>query len=142
MFDFTKFFDWNYLADPYPSAPSTQTLYILLGIFVFFIIFGVGEWFWLGHLSQKYPPYLETRGKLLNFFLTFGILGLVLLFFRFETLPYLASRLMLALLVAGFIIWGGYLLYYFIRVLPTKIKHSQKQTRFIQYLPTSKKRRK
>jgi len=142
MFDFTKFLDWNYLADPYPSAPSTQTLYLLLGIFVFFIIFGVGEWFWLGRLSQKYPPYLETRGKLLNFFLTFGIVGLVLLFFRFETLPYLASRLLLVLLAAGFIIWGGYLLYYLLRVLPVKIKNAQKEKTYSQYLPTSKKRQK
>ena len=141
MFDFAKLLDWDYIKDPYPLAPANQTLFIMGGIFIFFILIGVGEWFWLRKLGRFHSPYLLLRGKLLNFFLTFGIVGLLLLFFRFETIPYLASRLLLYILVVAFIIWGGYLLFYLLIIFPRQMRHDRAEQLYSQYLPTNKKRR-
>ncbi len=118
----------------FEATPATEGLYlylaILFGIFILFAIAVV-----VIYRKPKYPVYRHIRSQLFNLFLTTGIIGLIIIFCRFQQIAYLGSRLMFLLLILMFIIWGGWIcIYRFIKV-PKLIKKEQEKGKFEKYLP-------
>jgi len=85
---------------------------------------------------------LDKKIKSRNFytFLIPGILGLVYIFCRYEQLPWLGSRFMLATIILAFTIWSLINFIWMIKYLP-KIKQKKiLQDKYFKYLPRAKKK--
>lgn len=85
--------------------------------------------------------YRKLNSKLITLLLIIGFFGLVLIFFRFEAIPYLSSRLMLLILFLIFLIWGILIIYYRFMILPREIKKKKEKENFEKYLPGGKERK-
>ena len=85
----------------------------------------------------------ETKKIVGGFFIPFvsaGVLGLIYLFSRYESLPYFSSRFFLVLTVTMFIIWNTVLLFKAIKFVPKHISHKKVEDRYQKYLPKPKRR--
>lgn len=126
----SKLFRADYIFD---ITPKTTGLYQYLGIgFVLLGLIALVLW-WLNRKKPKLKK--EFFGKIIALFTTTALLGLVLLFFRMQEIPYLASRLMMLSLLLMFVIWGGFIIYYRFRVLPKEFKKTKEKENFERYLP-------
>ena len=73
-----------------------------------------------------------------NLLLTCGVIGLILVLFRYQQIPYFGNRLMYLLLFIVFIIWGGWILFYKMVVMPKEINKEKEKENFQKYLPRQK----
>jgi hypothetical protein len=78
-------------------------------------------------------------GKYVAPCLTCGILGLIYVGSRYESLPWLASRFFLLLIVAAFIIWVLTVAIWLFLTLPSYQKVVKKEQVFEKYLPKAKR---
>jgi len=72
--------------------------------------------------------------------LTPGIAGFIYLFSRYESLPWLGSRFVLALILATLIIWNLVLIIWSARYIPSVKKAKIEQEYFDKYLPKKKRK--
>jgi len=70
-----------------------------------------------------------------------SLVGLFLLFFRYEGIRYFNWRLWPALLCIGTLAWAGYLLYFQKRILPLKIADQQAQISKSYYFRRRRKKK-
>ena len=80
----------------------------------------VGHWYF-GRRGKKWTG--DTKfwwTHWINIGYVISIVGLLSLFFRYETIPYFNWRIWPALMVVGAAAWIGYLVYYRYRLLPKK----------------------
>lgn len=125
-------FSNNYLFDPNPTA--TSKLYIpLLLVFGLMIILSIV-------ISLQKPEVKKIVGGFFTPFISTGVLGLIYLFARYESLPYLSSRFFLVLVVVMFVVWEIILLIKTIRFAPTYLNSRKTEDRYEKYLPKAKKR--
>lgn len=129
MIDFNKFTDTAYLFDPNPPAQS-QLLLLLMIIFGVMLVLVV-----VLQLLLKNPLYYKLKKGLSSLFLTTGITGFFLLFFRWQGLPYLSSRFLLLLLILIVIIWFVLILIYLFRKFPDEKRQFIEKLRLQKYLP-------
>ena len=132
-FDPKKLFDPAYLFEKTPPADSSYRFLVFL--FGFLVIIAIVSWFWYRRKFIKFPIYREIRSKLFNILFYPGVIGLFLIFCRWQAIPYLGSRFFLALLIIVFNIWLIYLLYFRLIIFPKEIKKQLKQENFKKYLP-------
>lgn len=126
-----KLFQVKYI---FESTPSANGLYVyLLIVFAIFILLAVV--LTIFYKKPRYLIYKRLKNYLFNFFLTCGLIGLGLMFFRFQQIPYFGSRLMFLLLFLTFIIWGGWILYFRLFIVLKVIKKEQEKENFSKYLP-------
>lgn len=93
----------SYLFDVNPPA-SFAFLYSLASAFLLLIIAGIAVHIFLK--LKKGDSYLRNYLKKSPWKLyTFGLVGLALLWFRHEGIPYFSMRLWPLLLLAGFVVW-------------------------------------
>ena len=78
-------------------------------------------------------------GRFVKPFLTVGILGLVHLFARYESLPWLNTRFFAELLFAIFFIWLLVIVIMLSKFMPKYMKEKEVAQRFERYLPKAKK---
>jgi hypothetical protein len=84
--------------------------------------------------SRNKNLYSRVLRKLYTFFLTNFIIGLLLLFFTYETVPFLSSRFWFLLWAAGIIFWLYFIVKEVVRV--PKIKQElEKEKEFKKYIP-------
>lgn len=136
--DLINFFRPGYLFEPGPGEFQTYGSFFV----VFFVILGViGVIFGLlGRIAKKIPEikaYFYRR--LATMLLTGSILGLLYVFIREQGVIYLSSRLVLLLILAGMVMWLGYLVY-FAREISKKIAEDNKKKEMAKYLPKKKKK--
>jgi len=126
----SKLFQVDYLLDTTPKSSGLyQYLMLIFGLLGLAVVF---LWF-LSHGKQKLIK--EFFKKIITLFTTTAILGIMFIFFRTQEISYLGSRLMLIVLVIMFIIWGGFILYFRIVVMPGKIKIQKEKEEFEKYIP-------
>lgn len=125
-----KLFQTSYL---FEVTPNQEGLYKYL-IFVFgaLILAGLILIFKTKKQDKIWKKYFA---KIINLYLVTGFIGLVLIFFRFEGIPYLGSRLFLLLLGLIAIIWLINIIWYRYKILPKKILDNEKEKIFNKYLP-------
>lgn len=125
-------FSQNYLFDPVPTAESR--LYILLlALFALCLI---------GALIVRIPGKLDRKVKNRFFYamLIPGIAGMIYLFARYETLPWLGSRFILALILLALIVWNLILLVWVIKYIPQLKMKKIEEENFYKYLPKKKRK--
>ena len=134
QFDLQKLFHFDYLLE---ANPSSDGLYPYLAI-VFGLFLLVS--FILVLKAKKSLLYKKLNLKSANLFFWIGLLGLGLLFCRWQGIPYLGSRIVIVSLAGVFIIWGLIILRYKIFIVPREVKEYYKQKMFEKYLPGPNKK--
>ncbi|KKQ18059.1 MAG: hypothetical protein US31_C0011G0041 [Berkelbacteria bacterium GW2011_GWA1_36_9] len=128
--NFNKLLAKSYILETTPSAVGLyRYLAIAFGIFILtaFIL--------IVKSKNKEEIWKSLYAKIINLLIFSGAFGLMLIFFRFEGIPYLGSRLFLLVLLLGLIIWSATIIWYRFKILPKKIKEYQKRKAFEKYLP-------
>lgn len=133
--EITKLFQNDYL---FQITPPSDGLYRYLTIFFSLLILAAIV-LTSYYKKSKFKAHRNVKSKLFSNFLTTGIIGLFLIFCRFEQLPYLGSRFLMLILFLVFIIWVLLILQYWILVAPKEIKKERKKENFTKYLPRKKK---
>lgn len=125
-------FSQKYLFDPVPTQESR--LYIPL--LIIFSVMIVASLFMLKSKSLD----KNIKGRNFYSFLIPSIFGFLYIFCRYERLPWLGSRLMLAMIIVVFIIWSLINFIWLIRYLP-KVKQKQiLKDKYLKYLPKKKRK--
>lgn len=129
--DFSKLSDKDYILQTSPD-PTGLYKYLLIIFGLMFVAAFI--------LIFKKPKevYRKLYSKLIGLLLIVGLSGLALVFFRWQAIPYLNSRLLFVILVFIFLLWLSSIIYYYLLILPKEIKQKQKKENFEKYLPTSK----
>jgi len=131
--NFRQIFSLDYI---FEKTPSSNSSYIYLAfLFGFLILLAVIAWIGYGRLKKKLPLWGKMQTRVFNIFFYIGLTGLILIFFRWQAISYLGSRFFLALLLLVFIIWGLYIIYFRLIILPKEMANFQTQKSFEKYLP-------
>ena len=126
----SKFLNSSYI---FEVSPETDGLYKYTAIiFVAFIVVAI---LISAKLKKQSKIYKKLNLRLMNLFMLTGIVGLGLIFFRFEGIPYLGSRFFMLVLLGVFILYLGSIYLYKLKVLPREIEKDAKQKVFERYLP-------
>lgn len=117
----------------FEKTPAAKGLYLYLAI-VFGLLL-VLALILIIQLKKKEKIYKKLHTKIINLLLFTGFLGLVLIFFRWQQIPYLGSRFFMLVLAGVVIIWLGVIYWYRFLILPKEIEKYEKQKIFEKYLP-------
>ena len=138
MIDVTKLFSWNYLFEQRPDAQSN--LVFVLAVLFGLAVLGSGlTWLYLVRKERREPLLVQVRVRFVPWLFTTGSVGLLLVFFRFEGVPYFASRFWLASWLIGSLIWLVRLLYYLLKKFPKERSLNAERLVRERYLPKSKR---
>lgn len=132
--DLTKLFDPNLI---FEATPSPEGLYLdTLAIYGLLLSTAVI----LGIISRRNPQsvYKNLWRKFIYLSLFTGIIGPVLIFFRWQSIPYLGSRLAVLALWITTLFWLLQIIWYWLIILPREIKAKQEKENFEKYLPRQK----
>ncbi|OQB06522.1 MAG: hypothetical protein BWY19_00108 [bacterium ADurb.Bin212] len=127
----SEIFSKQYLFDPVPPSENSY-LWYQLAFFSLLLIIGI-----IITLSKKIDKKIKSRQ--LYCYLTCGILGLVYLFSRYEQLPWLGSRLFLAVVLLVLLVWTTIITVWMTRYTKTLDKEKILSERYKKYLPKKKK---
>jgi len=127
----SEIFSKQYLFDPVPPSENSY-LWYQLAFFSLLLIIGI-----IITLSKKIDKKIKSRQ--LYCYLTCGILGLVYLFSRYEQLPWLGSRLFLAVVLLVLLVWITIITVWMTRYTKTLDKEKILSERYKKYLPKKKK---
>lgn len=112
FFDFNNFFNWSRLVEPIPSG-DWRFIWWALAISVGLILLAIVRTLWPGDIVLKH----KTEACLW----LIGTSGLLLTFFRWQEIPYLAARIFWLILALTSLFWFVLIIYYRQITLP-KIK--------------------
>jgi len=124
LFDFPRIFE---------STPDPQGLYQYLS-FVFGLLLIVALIIFLTTKKQK-SIIKNYFNRIINLLLFIGVAGLILIFCRWQGIPYLGSRLIFYLLLIVFIVWGGFVVWFRIFIFPKKMAKLREREQIEKYLP-------
>ena len=131
--DLKKFLDIRYIFEKTPP-PNSGYLYLTV-LFGAFILLALAAWVVYGRRQKTVPVYLKMQGKVFNLFFYLGLVGLFLIFSRWQGIPYLGSRFFMLIELVIFIIWGISIIYFRFLILPKEIKEFEQRKQFEKYLP-------
>ena len=116
----------------------------MVPLIVLFLVLAIGS-FYVEKWIKKQPHRTAIRNLLPKFgsrLRLFGIFGFLLLFFRYENIPYFAMRFLLLMYLIAIVAFIGYSLYKYHKHLPELLETRQKKHTHHKYLPKSKKKKK
>ncbi|KKR22060.1 MAG: hypothetical protein UT48_C0001G0073 [Parcubacteria group bacterium GW2011_GWE2_39_37] len=87
-----------------------------------------------GSLKKRKGLYRKTWERLFNFFTTNAVIGLLLLFFTYETVLFLSARFWFLLWALEIIVWLGFI-YKQAKELPKLKEQREAENKYKQYLP-------
>lgn len=118
----------------FDSTPSSESRFYLSFIILFGAILLASFLIRMMKIDEK------IRGRQSVSYLTVGILGFIYLGARFESLPWLGSRLFLALILLTAVIWFSCLTVWGVKYYNKKSKELVVENKFNKYLPKQKKK--
>ncbi len=133
MLDIQKLIDIRYLLDPKPSynfAFFVPTFVVMSIAFIVGIVLATAYF-------RRYV-WSEMIGQWLRWF---GFTGLILLFFRYEGIPFLSIRIYFIILTLGFFVWLIMILRNFRLIRESQIEKARRQESYDKYLPRPKRKR-
>lgn len=136
--DLTKLIDLSYLFEKRPNPESAMLfgLAIIAGL----MIIGSGiTWIAYVRKERTLSLYRSIRERLVRWLFTGGFVTLILIFFRFEGIPYFGSRAWLFLWGVVLAIWSVTILIYILKKFPKERSLYQEQVERSRYLPKSKR---
>lgn len=127
-----NFLTLNFWFSLRPGVFIGWSLKIILGFILLLIILalaaGVGKKRWAKSL------YAGLWRGLYYFFLTNAVIGLILVFFNYEMVPFLSSRFWYLLWAAGLAVWLFFIGKAVVKI-PQKKARLEKEKEFKKYLP-------
>ena len=134
--DLIKFFNLSYLFDLRPSIYAS-TVYFLLAVFGALIVLSL--LMKIIERKKKSQQFLKKLfQKYFSFFLTMGLVGLVLLWFRYENAAVLSARFWLLVWALAFFLWLINIFKYQLKIVPPAREKSEQKKIFQKYLPKKK----
>jgi len=123
-------FTWSFWFKTNPGAlmPWAQKLFIAL-----IILLAIAALI-IALIKKKGGIYRGLLKRLYGFCLGNAIIGLILLFFNYELVPFFSARFWLGLWIITLIVWLILVLKN-LRVIPEKKKQSDQEKEFKKYLP-------
>lgn len=91
--------------------------------------------FKIAHHPKIDPPLCRGLKKIINLLSWMGILGFLVLFFRYEMVYMLSRRFLLGFWILGLIIWVILVIRYFLKVVTRQRQSIIEQERLKKYLP-------
>lgn len=114
-----------------PADMTPLFNYLFIGAILFFITASAVAWMMKNRKKNSYTRLWE---KLFTFFSTNLFIGLVIMFFNYEQIPFLSARFWFLIWGAGILIWIGYILKY-LKTIPEKRKINEEKKEFNKYIP-------
>ena len=134
--DFTNFFKLERFLNLRPAI-QLNTVYFLLVVFgavlVAAIIFKI-----IQKVTSGDSFYKSLLQKYFVVFLTLGLIGLALTWFRYERVYVLSARFWLLVWLIGLVVWLAFVLKYQLKTVPRARTKLQKSKEFNKYLPKKK----
>lgn len=134
MINYLKyFFNLNHLLNLRPEPLHHSAITAGLIIFGAMVVFAIA----CKIASRKTKDGLKIKGyrKLFNLFLAMGLIGFVYLFFAWQGIVLLSSRLVLLTWLVITLIWLLFILKYLLLEVPKTRKQIQTRRQFEKYLP-------
>ena len=117
----------------FEAKPSAQGEYVYMAIFFGLCLIGS---FILGIMAKRNKKdSKKIQNRVVYLLLVTGIVGLVLIFFRWQSIPYLGGRFMFYLLAVMVVAWILQIVFYRFKVLPHERMKKQAKENFEKYLP-------
>lgn len=133
-----KLFSLSYLFDRFPGS----SFHYMIPCIVLFLVLIVGS-FYLESWIRRHPlrsSLKTTLPHVVGRLRAFGIVGFVLLWIRYENLPFISMRALLLLFFLSFLAYVGMCVYRFKVILPKTIEENKRLNKLKSYLPKKKKR--
>lgn len=129
-----NWFKLDYLFTNYMAPVTGDVLKIAVGIYLTLFILAIVASF-LRKRKQTNSVYKKFYQKISSFLFTFSIVGLILLFFRYQLIPFLGMRGWTLIWWAVSIVWLVFVLKYLFVDLPKKRQEQLLKEEFEKYLP-------
>ena len=131
-----KFFDLGRLFDLRPTI-DLKTVYFLLAVFGILVMAAAAVKLW--QKSQKRENFIgKLFDKYFTLLLTMGLLGWLLVLFRYDNAYLLGARFWLLIWLLTLIIWLAFILKYQLKIVPPARKRLEQKKMFEKYLPKKK----
>jgi O-antigen/teichoic acid export membrane protein len=121
----------NFWFNSRPAALIPFFYYLLVVAILIFIV--AAFFLWIIKNRQK-SSYNRLWSKIIAFSATHSFIGLLLLFFNYERIPFLSARFWFIVWGAGILAWAAYIYKYF-KTIPEKRKIAQEKREFNKYIP-------
>ena len=123
-------FTGNFWFDKQPPALLPLFENLLTGLVVIFVI----AVFVFARLKKKKNPYQKTWQELFNFSLTNAFIGLILMFFNYETIAFFSARFWFLIWALIIIVWLVFIVKQ-IKKIPERRKAIEKEKELKKYIP-------
>jgi len=127
------FFSPGHIFSLRPQAMSNRALIILAVAFALLILIGI--LFKLISLKTKDGLKVKAWRKMFYLFLSMGIVGFIYLFFAWQGVAVLSSRLLLLIIVLVIVVWLAFILHYLLFVIPKLRKDIEEKRKYQKYIP-------
>ncbi|MBI4175402.1 hypothetical protein HY523_02165 [Candidatus Berkelbacteria bacterium] len=135
--DLTKLLNSRYLFARRPE-PNSELLFTFAILFGLILISSGLLWLYFSR-RERYEPFLmRLRIRLVRWSFTTGFVGLLLIFFRWQGIPYLSSRFFLLLWLVISTVWFLTLITYLLKKFPRERTITQSHQLREKYLPRAK----
>jgi len=103
-----------YLFTPYPS-PDTKYMIPFLVFFGVSVILSLVSFFIAKKRKKKKKPSSLVFAYIYNWLFWTGIIGLALMFFRYEEIGFLSMRFILLIWLITFVVWGIFIAFFYFK---------------------------
>ena len=123
-------FTWKYWLTINPEPLTRLAFNVLIGVTILFVVLSIISTI----LKKKRGIYRGFIKKIYNFSFTNFIIGVIILFFNYENVPFFSSRLIIGLWILGIIFWI-ILILKTLKEIPKRKKDLLAQKELKKYLP-------
>ena len=135
--EITKLFSLEYLFNTTPGS-EFKYLWVCVAFFLLMVVFGQYMKFFIKKNEHKKILKRLFQGVEFKLNVT-AILGLMLLFFRNQNIPYLAARPLLILMLAIGLYQLGKITYIYFKIFPNELGEFKKKEERLKYMPGGKR---
>jgi len=130
----SNFFSFKFYFDTYPAAIHPLTFYIITGLFLLIFVLGLICAFFI---SKKKVDGITKKiyEKIANWGLWSGIIGLFILFLKYQRAPYLGMRVWSLLWILFTLVWLILIIKFYLKDVPKLKKQREQKKQFNKYLP-------
>jgi hypothetical protein len=131
--DFSTLLSADYLFNLNPGPLLPQYFKIIVPFFALMVIFG----FMAKKIAKgnSYPPVKKFFIKLYYYLITFGVLGLLYIFFRQQSIYLLSAPVWLVAWLLAAVVWGIFVLKYYFTDRPKEMDEVKDKKEKEKYLP-------
>ena len=131
--NFSFLFSVEYLFNLNPGPILPIYFKVLVPIFGCMVITG----FIIRKITRhnSYPPVKKFFNKFFHYLFTLGLLGLLYLFFRQQSIYLLSAPFWLVIWLIAALVWGGFILKYYFTDRPKEMDEVKNQKEKDKYLP-------